>query len=229
MYGFIYKTTNTLTNKIYIGQHIPNDRNNYLGSGTLLRRAVKKYGKESFKVDILEWCNSQDELDSRERYYIDLYKSRDTTIGYNITRGGQKAFFTGCKHSEESKMKMSDSARKRPHQPTTNGRLHYTDGNINKTIKPEEVEEYESKGWHRGRTLKNKTAWNKGLTKYTDARVAKYSESRNEHFKNGESIGCFGVKGNTYGFVKGDIPWNKGLKGYNKGHPNYYLGKKKNK
>lgn len=57
----------------------------------------------------------------------------------------------------------------------------------------------------------NKTAWNKGLTKETDDRVRKYADARIERFNRGESIGCFGVKGNTNGFKKGNLPWNKGV------------------
>ena len=121
MYGYIYKTTNLSNNKIYIGQHkSPEYDNNYFGSGNLIKLAIKKYGKQNFKNEILEECNSPEELDDRERYYINKYKSNDISIGYKISNGGQKRFFTGLKHSDESKRKMSESAKNVKHLPTTN-------------------------------------------------------------------------------------------------------------
>ena len=54
----IYKTTNLINNKIYIGQ---DSRNNpyYYGSGTIITLAIKKYGKNNFKKEILETCNNK--------------------------------------------------------------------------------------------------------------------------------------------------------------------------
>lgn len=230
MYGYIYLTTNLINNKIYVGQHKAKKfSDKYLGSGVNIRKAINKYGKQSFKVQLLEWCETQDIADNKELYYIDKFNSRDITIGYNITIGGQKRFFTGQTHTDESKQKMSERAKNRPHPPTTKGRICYTNGKDNKLLTSDKFEEYENLGWWKGKTCEKRIPWNKGLTKDSDERISKMSQERLERFKNGESIGCFGVKGNTNGFKKGGIPWNKDLKGYNNGHPNYYLGKSKNK
>ena len=229
MYGYIYKTTCLVNNKIYIGQKKSNSfKETYFGSGINITKALKRYEKINFKVELLEWCENQSQLDKREVYYINQFNSQDPSIGYNLTNGGQSRFFTGQKHSEESKQKMSEKAKQREHKPTTAGRKTYTNGKENKMIFIDEIPEYEANGWWHGKTT-NQVAWNKGLTKETDERVAKYTEKRNKHFENGESIGCFGIKGNTYGFNKDQIPWNKGLKGYNNGHPNYYFGKESHK
>ena len=229
MFGYIYKVTNLQNHKIYIGQHKSTTFDeSYLGSGINIRKAISKYGVEHFKVELLEWCDTQALANEREIYYIEIYHSRETELGYNIAQGGQDRFFTGCQHSEESKRKMSDRAKNRPHPATTLGRVWYTDGNENRVVRTDEIEYYESIGWHKGRTFKDDyKPWNKGLSKETDVRVKEYTEKRDKHFEDGGSIGCFGVKGNTNGFVKGGTPWNKGLKGYNNGHPNYYHGKKK--
>lgn len=68
MYGYIYKTTNLINNKIYIGQKKSNEFLNekYLGSGKILRQAIDKEGKQNFKVELLEECESAQELNERE-------------------------------------------------------------------------------------------------------------------------------------------------------------------
>lgn len=108
MFGYIYLTTNTINNMIYIGQHKSNVfDSHYKGSGTLIREAFKKYGKENFKVELLEECFTQEEMDFKERYYESIYGLPNFSIGYNITKGGQDKTFSGCKHSKETKNKMS--------------------------------------------------------------------------------------------------------------------------
>ena len=89
MIGYIYKTTNLVNNKVYIGQHKALEKDNsYLGSGKILKQAIQKYGKGNFTNEILEWCENQDELDSKEIYYIKLYKDKGCEL-YNIAKGGQ--------------------------------------------------------------------------------------------------------------------------------------------
>jgi hypothetical protein len=83
----IYKTTNLANGKIYIGQDSKNDKN-YLGSGKTLFKAIKKYGKENFKKEILEECLSKKQLDEREKFWILKLNSTDPKIGYNISPGG---------------------------------------------------------------------------------------------------------------------------------------------
>ena len=61
----VYKTTNLVNGKIYIGQHQTYDLNDgYLGSGILLRRAIEKYGEENFKREILFECSSVEEMNA---------------------------------------------------------------------------------------------------------------------------------------------------------------------
>ena len=100
----IYKTTNTINSKIYIGQDTKNN-SKYLGSGILLKKAIKKYGKEIFIKEILEKCIDKNMLDEREKYWIQHYDSRNPNIGYNIAYGGEGVI--GLKHSDETKEKIS--------------------------------------------------------------------------------------------------------------------------
>lgn len=85
--GYIYLTTCTVNGKIYIGKHEFNGNANYIGSGRLFKRAVKKYGKEKFKKKILRLCYTLHELRIWEHVYIVKYKSTDRNIGYNIAKG----------------------------------------------------------------------------------------------------------------------------------------------
>ena len=85
---YIYKTTNLINNMIYVGQ--TSKRNNsYLGSGKYLKRAIKKYGEENFTIEILEECKNKEDLNQREKYWIQELDSTNVKIGYNIADGGQ--------------------------------------------------------------------------------------------------------------------------------------------
>lgn len=83
----IYKITNLINGKIYIGKDTVSDKN-YYGSGLLIKRAINKHGIENFKKEILEECNNNDELCIREKYWIEKYNSTNSQIGYNISKGG---------------------------------------------------------------------------------------------------------------------------------------------
>jgi group I intron endonuclease len=87
---YIYKTTNTVNGKIYIGlsKFDPDENQDYIGSGYLLKKAVKKYGKELFVKEILEVTEDKKHCLKQERYWISKLQSRERDIGYNICEGG---------------------------------------------------------------------------------------------------------------------------------------------
>ena len=85
----IYKTTNLVNGKIYIGQDSKNNPK-YLGSGTILKKAIKKYGKDNFIKEIIDECTTIDELNRKEVYWIDKLDSTIRDIGYNISYGGEE-------------------------------------------------------------------------------------------------------------------------------------------
>lgn len=91
MYYLIYKTTNIVNGKYYVGAHRTKDRNDsYLGSGVALKRAIEKYGKENFNREILEECESEDIMFKREAEIVDVILEDPNS--YNMTRGGKGGF-----------------------------------------------------------------------------------------------------------------------------------------
>ena len=119
MYGYIYKTVDLKTNKIYIGKkHSKSFLGiNYIGSGKIIK-LIKEYCiknqvnlEERFSVELLDTAESLQELNEKEIYWIKKFNSRDKSIGYNIRKGGDCGpggpFFSGHKHTEETKHNMS--------------------------------------------------------------------------------------------------------------------------
>lgn len=107
--GEIYKITNKIDNKSYIGQttqgvnrrwseHKRDYNKNLYGS--LLHKAMREYGIENFEVCVLEKVDNS-KLNDREQYWIDYYNTFED--GYNQTTGGSK----GCKCSKESSIQKS--------------------------------------------------------------------------------------------------------------------------
>jgi group I intron endonuclease len=88
MYGFIYLTTNRITGKKYIGMCKNTHCNGYLGSGKLLKRAIRKYGRENFDRTILQECETFEKLSKSESYWIKFYNAVESFGFYNLVDGG---------------------------------------------------------------------------------------------------------------------------------------------
>lgn len=102
--GYIYLTTNLVNNKKYIGKKQSSIFCNfYKGSGVILKKALQKYGKENFKVEILEWCETLNELNQSEIKWISLYDAVNNKNFYNIAKGGTGGNTYLCKSKEELK------------------------------------------------------------------------------------------------------------------------------
>lgn len=112
----VYKITNKVTGKVYIG--ITNQgagaryRHHWyearIGESAPIHRSMAKYGEENFTLEILETVDTYDELKEREKYWIKFYNSMDRSKGYNLTEGGDGTF--GRLHSEETKEKIRQKA-----------------------------------------------------------------------------------------------------------------------
>jgi group I intron endonuclease len=119
----VYKTTNLANDKIYIGKDKHNNTK-YLGSGKRLAQAIKKYGKEHFIKEVLEYCESESHMCQQEKYWISYYKSYNSNIGYNLTRGGDGGdTFTGRSANEQDKTRALLSERSKYYN-NLNRRMH---------------------------------------------------------------------------------------------------------
>lgn len=141
---YIYRTTNLINGKDYIGQHLDHG-DEYWGSGTMLKRALKKYGKENFKKEILEDnILSQEEADKKELYYIKtaklVGKAEYNEIDDRYTPH-VRVITNGYIFSQRTRERMSEARKgKKPYVMT------------------EEIKNKISEG------LKGNTPWNKGLS-----------------------------------------------------------------
>ena len=96
-YGYIYKITNMINGKVYIGQHKYTEnivsetdmiKDNYMGSGVAIIAAQEKYGVENFKKEIVCVCENKEDLDVLEIFCIMLAKTENGENCYNIAAGG---------------------------------------------------------------------------------------------------------------------------------------------
>jgi hypothetical protein len=181
MHYLIYKITNKLDNKIYVGKHKTEDKNDeYFGSGLLLKRAVKKHGKEYFVKEILIECKSEDEMNQKEMDIVDeIFISRDDT--YNIKLGGCGGFDyintnelnrTELAVSNHKKNNRPDIARKKLSELMEDGEFR-KELNMKRT---NILKLYHSTGFE-GRTHTEETK-----KKMSDAKTGKVNGSKNPSY-----------------------------------------------
>lgn len=98
----VYKTTNTVNGKIYIGAHkTRNPNDGYLGSGSALRTAITKYGREAFSKEVLFSFSTEAEMLDKERELV-TEEFCDRKDNYNLKVGGRYGVL-----SEESRERIS--------------------------------------------------------------------------------------------------------------------------
>jgi len=86
-YMYIYKIINRINGRWYIGKTNGCDPN-YMGSGKLLKQAYTKYGQENFEKIILEHCLTEQELNQREKHWIQESGALTDPLSYNLAEGG---------------------------------------------------------------------------------------------------------------------------------------------
>lgn len=117
MYFLFYKTTNLINGKFYIGSHQTLKLDDgYLGGGRILKKALKKYGRENFKREIIANCVSAQLAREIEavlvRYSIDNFKRDCYNRSYSGTGAmlGKDNAFYGKSHTDETKKYLSERA-----------------------------------------------------------------------------------------------------------------------
>lgn len=173
----IYKITNLVNSKFYIGKHQtidPTDR--YFGSGKALLNAIKIHGKHNFVKEILFDFDNEVEMNAKERELIteNLIASPQS---YNMAVGGEGGpHFKGKKHSKETRQRISEYSRNRrlsdeskkkitlaqtgkrvgclnPHF----GKSWINNGSETQLVTPDKLNDCVLQGWHKGRLIPKKS------------------------------------------------------------------------
>ena len=200
-YHVIYKTTNNLNNKIYVGYHsTDNLSDDYLGSGKILNEAINKYGIQNFSKEILYVFPTKEEALEKEKEIVNMEFLQRKDV-YNLKIGGEGGWDyinNVLKENKEYNLslskKLSDAAFK-----------NHKEGKI--------------KGWGAINSEKQ-SSWNRGKPK-SDSTRKKMSEVRLTKISNGEItyniLDCETIKSRindfnniekTYGWVtKLSVKW----------------------
>lgn len=191
MYGYVYLIVNKINGKTYVGQRKSTkacSSDKYMGSGKHLKCAQKKYGIENFEKFLIQYCNSKEELDKQEIFWIAEYKNRGKAE-YNICAGGRGGCGIGEEHynygkhlSEETKRKISEANKGKKLGP-------YSKERVEKAASAHRGKKVSEEGRkHIAEAHIGQIPWNKGK-QFSEETRRKMAEAR-----------------------KGKEPWNKGLK-----------------
>lgn len=166
----LYRTTNVNNGKIYVGIHkTENPHDDYLGSGKLLKLAIRKYGRESFTKEILAEYSTLENAREAERAMVDS-DFVSSTENYNLAVGGglggkdlNGLTFAGNKHSPAARKKISLSARSRTHTPETRKKLR---DNAWAKSNPEAHREAARRGGQKPKTIEHRQALSRSLKEW---------------------------------------------------------------
>jgi hypothetical protein len=194
---FIYKTTNNVNGKQYIGLCTRDDKN-YIGSGTLIKQAIKKYGKENFTREIIEECDDFETLCEREIYWIEKYNAVNSGNFYNLSYGGSAGDRRLMKEYWQS-MTPDQRKKSRNWKPHFLGLNQSGDNHISKT----------DPNWTKKVSKAVKNTWDN----YTQEEKKKRLGDFGKHDKSGKNNPMYGRSAVT----------EKNLKWYTNGVDNLYV------
>ena len=200
-YNYVYKITNLVNNKIYIGKHSTDDlEDGYMGSGVRLHQAYKKYGLENFNKEVIDYYTTEVELNQGEIYWIAKFNSTDPNVGYNLTYGGD-----GLTATEEIRRKLSEAKKG---TQIWLGKTHSeeTKQKISETLKCNPLNEERKR-----KIIEAK----KGQQPWLGKRHSEESKQKISESLKGNSL-SEETKRKISQSSKGRIPWNKGKKLVNK-------------
>ena len=215
-YNFVYLTTNLINGKKYIGDHSTNDLNDcYIGTGSYIKRAIKKYGKNNFGKQILENFETKKEAFDNQEKYINEYNTL-VPNGYNISPKGGLGN-PGC-HSKETKNKIGKSNKGKPYNKGFGGPKFGKDNPMfQKSVYKRWVEVYgieqanklmEEYSQILSKSIKGKT---KGISKSKES-IERMKQTSLIKFGVDNPTKSLEVREKISNSLRGNIPWNKGLK-----------------
>lgn len=192
-YGYIYKTTNLINNKIYIGKRVKSKFDIYYkGSGKILKLAFKKYGLENFICEVLEWCDSSETLNKQEQHWIKILDARNPSVGYNIAKGGNGGdIYHSLPIDQQAEIALKLSKRVSPNKGRY--KVYHPVTRQIKAIKPEELNNFLQEGWLRGlppellkqqgNTRRGKLHSDEWINNFKETIKNKTAEQKAEHYK----------------------------------------------
>lgn len=167
MHYLVYKITNKINDKFYIGAHKTNNKDDdYMGSGLSLKKAIQKYGLDNFSKEILVECNSSEEMYQKEK---ELVVVDDNT--YNLKLGG----FGGWDHLKGIKQEFTQN-RIDGHKCRSNKLKNRKNPSASKRMKQHHIE---------GK-IKYDTFTNKSHTKETKQKIGLKNSENQKGNKNSQ-------------------------------------------
>jgi group I intron endonuclease len=173
MKHYIYKITCIITGKFYYGMHSTEFLDDgYFGSGKILIRSVKKYGRENHLLDILEFLPDREKLKQREKEIVNEVLIKDP-LCMNLKIGGEGGGEKGVFRSNETRAKMSATAKSKP-----------------RSKKQIAVSEKAALGYRHSeetRMMMSKTRKGRKLPPFSDEHLKKLSEARKKRIISDET------------------------------------------
>jgi group I intron endonuclease len=213
--GIIYKITNTVNGKSYIGQTIKSESERWAthlkdavaGSGYGLHRAIRKHGDSSFSVEVIAE-STEEFLDELEIFFIRLYNTQ-SQFGYNMTSGGDGC--RGCKWTDESRANLSAAKKGTHHSDETKRKIGLS--HKSRKLSATQVEQMRKNQTGKKTSVETRKAMSIAASvrkqrPCSDETKAKISQANSGKSHSGESLN----KMRPTMFTPGRTPWNKGRK-----------------
>lgn len=170
--GYIYKITNNITGKIYVGKRQKAEFDKYYwGSGTYIRNSIRLHGVENFSREVLEWCCTIDDLLQRERFWIEHLDAKNPEIGYNLSDGGLGSTVGGKANADY---------------------CYVNDGSTVLRILKSELDSYLDQGYTKGRGYGSNGLVGRKASNETRARMSAAGKGKHNH--TGKNNPCYGAK-----------------------------------
>lgn len=184
LYGYIYLTTDKKYNKIYIGKHKSSKFDKkYFGSGKIIGVLIKEAKARGdlysrFSIEVLEWCESLEELNLKEEYWISKYDARNPDIGYNIAKGGDGGdIFSTLSLEKQAEFRENCSIR----ESAIEGKKLVHKNDVSIFVDLCELSAYLNDGWILGSTDKYKYECRRRMRRLIDSGKIKFASLKGEN------------------------------------------------